>query len=89
MEFRQINYFIALFEEGTVTRAAHRLNIVQPALSMQIGKLEELLGQQLFERTKQGIVPTAAARTRATTVPESCRRGWQLANREAPARAIG
>lgn len=62
MEFRQINYFIALFEEGTVTRAAHRLNIVQPALSMQIGKLEELLGQQLFERTKQGMVPTAAAR---------------------------
>jgi DNA-binding transcriptional LysR family regulator len=62
MEFRQINYFIALFEEGTVTRAAHRLNIVQPALSMQIGKLEELIGQQLFERTKQGMVPTAAAR---------------------------
>jgi len=62
MEFRQINYFIALFEEGTVTRAAHRLNIVQPALSMQIGKLEELVGQQLFERTKQGMVPTAAAR---------------------------
>jgi DNA-binding transcriptional LysR family regulator len=62
MEFRQINYFIALYEEGTVTRAAYRLNIVQPALSMQIGKLEELVGQKLFERTKQGMVPTAAAR---------------------------
>ena len=62
MEFRQINYFIALYEEGTVTRAAHRLNIVQPALSMQIAKLEEQLGQQLFERSKQGMVPTAAGR---------------------------
>jgi LysR family transcriptional regulator, nitrogen assimilation regulatory protein len=62
MEFRQINYFIALYEEGTVTRAAHRLNIVQPALSMQIGKLEEQVGQQLFERSKQGMVPTAAGR---------------------------
>lgn len=62
MEFRQIQYFICLFEEGTVTRAARRLNIVQPALSMQIAKLEEELGQQLFERTKQGMVPTAAAR---------------------------
>lgn len=62
MEFRQIQYFICLFEEGTVTRAARRLNIVQPALSMQIAKLEEDLGQQLFERTKQGMVPTSAAR---------------------------
>jgi DNA-binding transcriptional LysR family regulator len=62
MDFRQIHYFIALYEEGTVTRAAHRLNIVQPALSMQIGKLEEDLGQRLFERTKQGMVPTAAGR---------------------------
>jgi DNA-binding transcriptional LysR family regulator len=62
MEFRQINYFIALYEEGTVTRAAYRLNIVQPALSMQIGKLEEDVGQKLFERTKQGMVPTAAGR---------------------------
>lgn len=62
MEFRQIQYFICLFEEGTVTRAARRLNIVQPALSMQIAKLEDDLGQQLFERTKQGMVPTAAAR---------------------------
>ncbi|HYD61497.1 MAG TPA: LysR family transcriptional regulator [Noviherbaspirillum sp.] len=62
MEFRQVQYFICLFEEGTVTRAAQRLNIVQPALSMQIAKLEDELGQQLFERTKQGMVPTAAAR---------------------------
>lgn len=62
MEFRQIHYFISLYEEGTVTRAAHRLNIVQPALSMQIARLEEQIGQQLFERSKRGMVPTAAGR---------------------------
>lgn len=62
MDFRQIHYFISLVEEGTVTRAAHRLNIVQPALSMQIGKLEDDVGQRLFERTKQGMIPTAAGR---------------------------
>lgn len=56
MDFRQIHYFISLYEEGTVTRAAHRLHIVQPALSMQIGRLEEHLGQKLFERTKHGMV---------------------------------
>ncbi len=62
MEFRQIQYFICLFEEGTVTRAARRLNIVQPALSMQIAKLEEELRQKLFERTRHGMLPTALAR---------------------------
>ncbi|WP_454727225.1 MULTISPECIES: LysR family transcriptional regulator [Cupriavidus] len=59
MEFRQIQYFACLFEEGSVTRAARRLGIVQPALSMQIGKLEQELGQKLFERSTQGMVPTA------------------------------
>jgi DNA-binding transcriptional LysR family regulator len=62
VEFRQIQYFVCLFEDGTVTGAARRLNIVQPALSMQIAKLEEELGQKLFERTKQGMMPTATAR---------------------------
>ncbi|MBN9473008.1 MAG: LysR family transcriptional regulator [Bordetella sp. SCN 67-23] len=62
MEFRQIQYFICLFEEGTVTKAARRLNIVQPALSMQISKLEQEVGQRLFERSPQGMLPTATAR---------------------------
>jgi LysR family transcriptional regulator, nitrogen assimilation regulatory protein len=62
MEFRQVQYFICLVEEGTVTGAARRLNIVQPALSMQIAKLEEELGQKLFARTKQGMMPTAVGR---------------------------
>lgn len=62
MELRQIQYFICLYEDGTVTRAARRLNIVQPALSMQIARLEEELGQQLFERSQRGMQPTSVAR---------------------------
>ena len=62
MDLKQIQYFIALFEDGSVTRAAKRLNIVQPALSMQIAKLEDELHQQLFERGAHGMAPTAAGR---------------------------
>lgn len=62
MEFRQIQYFVCLYEEGSVTRAARRLNIVQPALSMQIAKLEEEVGRQLFLRSPQGMQPTSEGR---------------------------
>lgn len=62
MEFRQIQYFVCLYEEGSVTRAARRLNIVQPALSMQIAKLEEEIGKALFVRNPKGMEPTSEAR---------------------------
>lgn len=62
MDLRQIEYFVCLFEDGNVTRAARRLNVVQPALSMQIAKLEAEFGQKLFERTSQGMMPTTAGR---------------------------
>ena len=60
MDLRQIQYFATLFEDGSVTRASKRLNIVQPALSMQISRLEEELQLRLFERGRQGMTPTAA-----------------------------
>lgn len=62
MDLKQIQYFFALFEDGSVTRAAKRLNIVQPALSMQIARLEEEFDQKLFERIPHGMVPTPAGR---------------------------
>src|SRR5574343_1570753 len=62
MEFRQIQYFVALYEERSVTRAARRLNIVQPALSMQIARLEAELGRALFERNPRGVEPTPLGR---------------------------
>ena len=60
MELRQMQYFLCLADEKNVTRAARRLNIVQPALSMQIAKLEAELGQKLFDRSVQGMTLTSA-----------------------------
>lgn len=61
MDLRQIQYFICLYEEKSVTRAAKRLNIVQPALSMQISRLESEIGRELFTRTPRGMHSTPAA----------------------------
>jgi DNA-binding transcriptional LysR family regulator len=60
MDFRQLQYFLCLSREGNVTRAARQLNIVQPALSMQIAKLENSIGQQLFHRSAHGVSLTLA-----------------------------
>ena len=59
---RQLRYFVQAFEDGGISRAASRLNVVQPALSMQIRALEERIGGALFERTKQGVFPTDLGR---------------------------
>jgi LysR family transcriptional regulator, nitrogen assimilation regulatory protein len=55
MDFRQMRYFLCLAQEGNVTRAARQLNIVQPALSMQIAKLEKSFGKKLFYRSTHGV----------------------------------
>lgn len=60
MDIRQIQYFICLYEEKSVTKAAKRLNIVQPALSMQIARLEGEIGRELFTRTPRGMYATPA-----------------------------
>jgi DNA-binding transcriptional LysR family regulator len=60
LDLRQIQYFVCLHEERNVTRAARQLNVVQPALSMQINRLEKRLGLSLFDRTSHGMIPTAA-----------------------------
>ena len=60
LHLRQIQYFVCLHEERSVTRAARQLNVVQPALSMQINRLEKRLGLTLFDRTAHGMIPTAA-----------------------------
>jgi DNA-binding transcriptional LysR family regulator len=62
MDLRQIHYFVVLYEERSITKAARRLNVVQPALSMQISRLEKSFKTRLFERTSRGVVPTDVGR---------------------------
>ena len=62
MDLRQIQYFVALYEEQSITKAARRLHVVQPAVSMQIRRLEIDYNTSLFERTPHGVYPNEVAR---------------------------
>lgn len=62
MEFHQLRYFVAAAEELSITRAAERVHVSQPALSRQIASLEEELGVPLFDRIKKRIHLTEAGK---------------------------
>src|ERR1051326_2892833 len=55
MELRQLRYFVAVAEEGNISRAAQKIFLTQPALSRQIKTMENEIGQCLLERQAHSI----------------------------------
>lgn len=62
LDERHLRYFIAVAEDLNFTRAAERLHTVQPSLSMQIRKLEDIVGTPLFVRDKHHVELTEPGR---------------------------
>ncbi len=62
LNYHHLRYFRAIANEGTLTRAAERLNLSQSALSVQLRTLEESLGQSLFLRQNKALILTEAGR---------------------------
>lgn len=62
MDIRQLNYFMAIVEEGNISAAAKRLHISQPPLSMQLKLLEQELGTVLLERGSRRVTLTDSGR---------------------------
>ncbi len=58
MNLRDLHYLVAVADLRSFVQAAERCYISQPTLSMQIKKLEESLGVQIFERTNKKVLPT-------------------------------
>ena len=62
LSFRQIRYFEAIADAGSFRRAADRLGVTQPTLTVQIAAMEKALGTTLFERQRNGVILTPVGR---------------------------
>lgn len=62
MELRQLRYFVAIVDHGSLSSAARVLHIAQPALTQQIKQLEDELEAQLLHRSAQGVMATDAGK---------------------------
>ena len=62
MGIRELNYIIAIAEEGSISKAAERLFMAQSSLSQYLAALEHEVGSRLFVRTSTGVRPTESGR---------------------------
>ncbi|MFB9677549.1 LysR family transcriptional regulator [Streptosporangium vulgare] len=81
VDTRLLRYFVAVAEEGSLTHAAERLFVSQPALTKQIKQLESLLDVRLFTRSRAGMTLTEPGRALAERVP-ALLAGWDRTLRE-------
>lgn len=90
MDQRYLRYFIAVAEELNFTRAAERLHTVQPSLSQQIRRLEDIVGTPLFFRERHRLELTEAGRiflTESRDILQHTTRAITLARKAARAEA--
>ncbi|MDD2056478.1 LysR substrate-binding domain-containing protein [Pseudomonas sp. GD03860] len=62
MEIRQIRYFVAVIDCGSLSQAARQVHVAQSALSKQMSALEDELGVQLFHRSHNGVIASEAGK---------------------------
>lgn len=62
LNLRHLYAISVISQVGSMSAAARRVNVSQPALAQAVGKMERLMGERLFERQPAGMVPTAAGR---------------------------
>ncbi|PSK99953.1 LysR family transcriptional regulator [Murinocardiopsis flavida] len=79
MDIAHLRDFIAVVESGSLTRAAARLFVSQPAVSQRMSQLEYELGARLVERGPRGVVPTPAGRALYREAQQLVRRFDRLA----------
>ncbi|MEM9224015.1 MAG: LysR substrate-binding domain-containing protein [Pseudomonadota bacterium] len=63
MDIKQMRYFVAIAEQGSLAAAANSIGIAQPSLSQQVKNLEERIGTDLLVRSSRGVTMTEAGAT--------------------------
>jgi LysR family nitrogen assimilation transcriptional regulator len=72
VDIKQLKYFIAIAEEGSLSAASARLHVAQPSLSQHVIKVEQELGVTLIERSPRGIVLTESGQILLKHAREIC-----------------
>lgn len=78
MEYEVPEYFIAIAQEGSISRAAQRLYLAQPSLSQYLHKLEQKLGVELIRREARGIALTQAGKVYYEYAQQAVRRRAEM-----------
>ena len=87
MEMQQLRYVVAVARAGNFSRAAEQCHVSQPSLSQQIQKLEDELGERLFDRMKREVKLTSHGKVFLRRASASSKK-WTRRNARRPTRRI-